>query len=156
MPAPLADDSLIGTDVDNLYLGGSGSDTLADSSPTSSDTYVWGRGDDADLVSDSGGNDRVMLRGDVDAEQIWLRELGNDLEVSIIGTPDKMVIENWYGDEDHQLERFVTTDGRTLLAGDVQNLVDAMASFAPPAQGETMLPDNYRASLAPVMAANWH
>jgi hypothetical protein len=40
-------------------------------------------------------------------------------------------------------------------AAPVQNLVQAMASFSPPAMGQTTLPQDYRDSLAPVLAANW-
>jgi hypothetical protein len=28
--------------------------------------------------------------------QIWFRQSGSNLEVSIIGTPDKLTIQNWY------------------------------------------------------------
>jgi hypothetical protein len=37
----------------------------------------------------------------------------------------------------------------------VQNLVDAMAAFAPPAPGQTTLPPEYASQLNPVIAANW-
>jgi hypothetical protein len=30
-----------------------------------------------------------------------------------------------------------------------------MAAFAPPAAGQTTLPDDYRTALQPVIAANW-
>jgi hypothetical protein len=54
------------------------------------------------------------------------------------------------------VEQFKTTDGaKTLLDSNVQNLVNAMASFAPPAAGQTTLPANYQTSLAPVIATNW-
>jgi hypothetical protein len=42
-----------------------------------------------------------------------------------------------------------------LLGSQVENLVQAMAAFAPPAVGQTTLPQNYRDQLAPVIAANW-
>jgi len=57
---------------------------------------------------------------------------------------------------DNHVEQFKTTDGaKTLLDSNVQNLVNAMASFAPPAAGQTSLPTAYQSSLAPVIAANW-
>jgi hypothetical protein len=43
----------------------------------------------------------------------------------------------------------------TLIDSNVENLVNAMASFAPPAAGQTTLPTDYQTSLAPVLAANW-
>ncbi|MBC7610827.1 MAG: hypothetical protein H7228_14855, partial [Polaromonas sp.] len=53
-------------------------------------------------------------------------------------------------------EQFKTSDGKTLLDSQVQNLVQAMASFSPPAAGQGSLPQNYANSLNPVIAANWH
>jgi hypothetical protein len=55
------------------------------------------------------------------------------------------------------VEQFITraSDGKTLLDSQVQNLVSAMAGFAPPAAGQTTLTAAYQTSLAPVFAANW-
>jgi hypothetical protein len=38
----------------------------------------------------------------------------------------------------------------------VQNLVNAMASFQPPAAGQTMLMPSYQNALAAVIAASWN
>ena len=89
-------------------------------------------------------------------DQLWFRHVGNNLEISIIGTGDKATIGNWYAGAANHLEQFRTTDGRMLLDSQVNNLVNAMAGFAPPAAGQTTLPADYRSSLAPVLAANWH
>jgi hypothetical protein len=42
-----------------------------------------------------------------------------------------------------------------LIDTQVQNLVQAMASFVPPAPGQTTLPQAYQNSLAPLLAADW-
>jgi hypothetical protein len=47
-------------------------------------------------------------------------------------------------------------DGKVLLDTQVESLVSAMASFSPPAAGQTTLPQNYQDSLGSVIAANWH
>ena len=44
---------------------------------------------------------------------------------------------------------------KTLIESNVQNLVNAMSSFAPPAAGQTTLPQNCQDALASVIAANW-
>ena len=41
------------------------------------------------------------------------------------------------------------------MASQVQVLIDAMASFAPPAAGQTTLPSTHQATLAPLIATNW-
>jgi hypothetical protein len=53
------------------------------------------------------------------------------------------------------VEQFKTADNKVLLDSRVENLVQAMAAFAPPAAGQTSLPQNIQDALAPVLAANW-
>ncbi|MBA2722952.1 MAG: hypothetical protein H0W48_03860 [Methylibium sp.] len=75
--------------------------------------------------------------------------------MSIIGSSDSVKVENWYSAARYRTEEFHTADGQMLLESQVQNLVDAMASFALPAAGQTALPADYRTALAPTLAANW-
>lgn len=75
---------------------------------------------------------------------------------TLIGTSDKLTLNNWYSGNANHVEKFQTSDGKTLLDSQVQNLVQAMASFSPPAAGQTTLPTAYQSSLALVIAANWH
>ena len=84
-----------------------------------------------------------------------ISHIGNNLEVSVIGTTDKLSLTNWYLCSQYHVEQFKTSDGKTLLDSQVQNLVSAMAGFSPPAAGQTTLSASYQASLAPVIAANW-
>ena len=49
----------------------------------------------------------------------------------------------------------MTADGKMLLDSQVDALVSAMASFAPPPAGQITLPADYQAALNPVIAANW-
>jgi hypothetical protein len=102
-----------------------------------------------------GNTDVMSFLSGVASEQIWFRQLGNDLEVSIIGTADKALVQNWYLGSQYHVEQFRTSDGRTLLDSKVQELVNAMASFTPPAIGQTTLPPSYQTSLLPVIGADW-
>ena len=99
----------------------------------------------------------VQYQSGIAADQLWFQQSGNDLVVSIIGsgTGDHLTIQNWYSGSQYHVEQFKTADGSTLLDSQVQNLVDAMAAFSPPAQGQTTLPQNYADTLEPVIAANW-
>ena len=106
--------------------------------------------------STAGNTDIARFLSGVAADQIWFQKVGNNLETSIIGTSDKLVIKDWYLGSAYHVEQFKTTDGaKTLLDSNVANLVNAMASSAPPAAGQTTLPTNYQTTLAPVIAANW-
>ena len=88
-------------------------------------------------------------------DQLWFRHVGNNLEVSIIGTSDKATLTNWYLGSQYHVEQFKTSDGKTLLDSKINALVDAMAAFSPPAAGQTTLPTAYQTALNPVIAANW-
>jgi Ca2+-binding RTX toxin-like protein len=150
--------SLSGAAGNDTLDGGAGADTLTGG--TGNDTYIMGRGYAADTVVENdttaGNTDIAQFLSGVATDQIWFRHVGNNLEASIIGTSDKLVLQNWYTGTAYHVEQFKTTDGaKTLLDSNVQNLVNAMASFAPPAAGQTTLPANYQTSLAPVIAANW-
>jgi hypothetical protein len=73
----------------------------------------------------------------------------------VIGTGDKAVSKDWYLGSGYHLERFESGNGKALLDSQVPALVNAMAAFAPPAAGQTTLPQSYRDALAPVIAVNW-
>ena len=123
------------------------------------DTYVLGRGYGAESIweldSSAGNKDVAECGAGISADQLWFRQLGNTLEVSVIGTGDKLGISSWYVGGQHRIEQFKSSDGRTLLDSQVQNLVSAMAAFAPPPMGQTTLPTAYASALAGVLAANW-
>ena len=154
-------DQLDGGAGDDLLLGGAGQDTLSGGSGTDvllggagNDSYLFGRGDGADTVLDTGGNaDVLQFLGGVTADQLWFRRTGLNLEISLIGTDDKVTVAGWYLGA--RVEEFKTADGKTLQDNHVQSLVQAMAAFAPPAAGQTTLPTDYAATLNPVIAANW-
>jgi len=146
---------LTGGAGNDTYSGGLGSDTLSDTSTTSNDIYVWGRAHGADIVTDAGGTDRLDILTGVTEDQVWLRQIGNNLELSVIGTTDSLTINGWYTSPSNQIESFRLADGQALLASQVQQLVNAMATFAPPAAGQTTLPANYAAALTPVIAPSW-
>lgn len=146
-----------GVGADTL-IGYGGNDTLGGG--TGNDTYIMGRGYAADTVIENdataGNTDVAQFLTGVSADHIWFQKIGNNLETSIIGTSDKLVIKDWYLGSANHVEQFKTTDGaKTLIDSNVQNLVNAMASFAPPAAGQTTLPQTYQDALAGVIAANW-
>ncbi len=162
-----ADNVLIGNSGANTLTGGAGNDTLDGGAGndsllggTGDDTYFLGTGSGADLITENdataGNTDLLSVGAGVAIDQLWFRHVGNNLEVSIIGTTDKATIANWYTGTANHVEQFMTSDGHLLLDSQVANLVNAMASFAPPAAGQTTLPPNYQASLEPIIAANWH
>jgi Ca2+-binding RTX toxin-like protein len=169
------DDLLEGKDGNDTLLGGGGIDHLygdagADSldggagddrleGGAGNDTYLLNAGSGVDTITESGGaaggRDTVKVGAGVTAEQLWFRKVDHeDLEVSVIGTEDRVIVKSWAFDR--PIEQFVLSDGKALWAKDVHNLVQAMAAFSPPAAGQTSFAASYRGTLDSVIAANWH
>ena len=160
------DNVITGTTGNNTLTGNAGNDTLDGRAGTDvlvggtgDDTYLFGAGYGRDAIRDNdsttGNSDAAQFLAGIAADQIWLRHLGNNLEASIIGTTDKLTLENWYLGSSYRVEQFKTADNSLLLDSRVEVLVQAMAAFAPPAAGQTTLPPTYQDALAPVIAANW-
>ncbi len=103
----------------------------------------------------AGNQDVLKFSTDVASDQLWFQRNGADLQISIIGTDDQVTVSNWYSGSQYHIEQIKTSDGKTLLDSQVDQLVQAMAGFAPPSAGETTLPQSYQATLVPVLAANW-
>jgi Ca2+-binding RTX toxin-like protein len=153
-----AANTLIGNQGNDILDGRAGADKLTGG--VGNDTYIVGRGYGAELITESdstaGNTDVVQFQAGIATEQLWFRHLGNDLEVSIIGTNDKATIQNWYLGGQYHVEQFKTADGHVLADSQVEALVSAMASFSPPPIGQTTLTQQYQDSLGPTIAANWH
>lgn len=153
-----AADSINGTTVSDFIQGSTGNDTLTGG--LGSDTYRFGLGDGIDIVQETQTNtndvDVVQFSGSINANQLWFSQAGNNLVVSIIGTGDRISVQDWYLDTRNQVEQFRTSDGKFLLQSQVQNLVNAMASYSPPAAGQTSLPADYADSLNLVIIGNWY
>lgn len=149
---------LTGAASADIIGGLTGSDTLIGG--MGNDTYLFARSDGSDTIQENdstpGNTDVLQFQPGINANDLWLRRVGTaDLEISIIGTTDRVTVQNWYSGAQYRVEQFKTADNKVLLDSRVENLVQAMAAFAPPAAGQTSLPQNIQDALAPVLAANW-
>jgi Ca2+-binding RTX toxin-like protein len=149
-------DSLNGGLGNDVLAGGVGNDTLVGG--LGNDSYVFGMGLGQDTINNTdtaNGHDTVLFDAGISADQLWLRQLGNDLEVSIMGTTNSVKVQNWYSNTANQLDSLQLADGKTLLANEVQTLVEAMAAFAAPALGQTSLTTAQHTALDSVIVASW-
>ncbi|MDB5595615.1 MAG: cya 9, partial [Hyphomicrobiales bacterium] len=148
---------LYGQNGNDILSGGAGNDRLEGGA--GSDIYVFGRGDGQDRIADhsalAGEVDVLSLKAGIGADQIWLRRVSNDLEVSIIGSDDKIAFEGWYASNENHVQKMQLADGKSLSESNVDALVNAMASFTPPGAAQFPLPAAYATQLNPVIAANW-
>ncbi|MGA4168694.1 calcium-binding protein [Ralstonia nicotianae] len=160
------DDRLLGGSGNDTLYGGNGNDTLEGGAGNDylvgnegSDTYVfnsgWGQDSIYNYDTSTGRSDVIAFGDGIATDQLWFRRVNADLEVSVIGSTDKTTISNWYSGAAYHVDQFTTADGKRLLDTQVDSLVQAMASFSPPASGQSTLPQNYRDALESVITANW-
>lgn len=149
-------DTIVGGAGSDTLVGGLGNDVLNGGS--GADVYLFDRGDMRDAITDNdataGVSDLVQFGSGISVDQLWFTRFGNHLDVSIIGTSDRLRVNNWYLGERYQIEAFSSTDGQTLTNDRVDDLVDAMSAYSPPTTGQTQLPETY-AALVGVIDASW-
>lgn len=150
-------DVVFGTAGADTIIGGSGNDSLAGGA--GNDVYQVGRGSGYDVIYDvdatAGNVDKVVYGSDVGYDQLWFQRLDGFVEVSIIGTGDKLYLMDWDVGVANQVEEFRTGDGYVLRNTQVNTLITAMAAMTPPGWGQTTLTDAQRQTLAPVFASTW-
>ena len=108
-------------------------------------------------MDNSGTADVVSFLSGVSRDQLWFKHSGNNLEVSIIGTTDKVTVKNWYvGGTVNQVEEVHTATGNVLISSQVESLVTAMSSFTPPSVGTTTLDSGTYASVLSAITTSWN
>lgn len=122
-------DTLYGGDGNDALSGGSGDDVLAGG--TGNDTYVFGSGYGTDTIQENdstGGNTDTVQLG-LNPIDIVFAQTGNNLDLMIHGSADKLTLQSWYSGSAYQEEVFTAADGRHLLNTQVSQLIQAMATF---------------------------
>jgi Ca2+-binding RTX toxin-like protein len=157
-------DKLTGKDGNDTLSGLAGNDTLAGGKGNDSliggkgnDTYLFNRGDGQDVIVDTDStlfNSDLLKLGGATSKQLWLTKAGSNLDIKILGTQDKVTVQNWFGGSANQVEKITASDGKSLSAAKVNALVNAMASFTPPADAAS-LPANTPAAVTKLVASSW-
>lgn len=145
-PTGTGDDTVLNTSGADVLAGGGGADV-----------YTSDRGTGADTIDNrghGGDGDYVVFGSGVAVDQLWFDRLGNDLQVSIIGTSDSTTVVDWYLETANHVSAFLT-GGKQLAHSQVDNLVSAMAAFSPPTVGQTDLTTEQHQQLDTLIAANW-
>jgi len=165
------DDKLKGGDGHDLLVGDAGADRLEGGQ--GNDVYRFDSGFGQDTVdnADAAGHDEIRFgqaSGGL-ANHLWFSRAANDLQVTVVNRlqapdngpdpqstePDKITIAGWYEHPKSRVDLFRSADGQSLTAGQVDNLVNAMAAFGPPPAGSESLSPQQWSTLDTVIAANW-
>jgi len=125
------DDVINGLKGHDRIDGGAGNDTL--SGGWGNDTYVFAMGGGTDTIDNSSSKaqdtDALWFAGDFEPETLWFTQDNNDLVIDVVGTDDRVIVQDWYTTASNELEE-VHVNGQVLLANQVDQLVAAMASFS--------------------------
>jgi Ca2+-binding RTX toxin-like protein len=142
------------------FTGGMGNDTLAGGS--GNDLYNFSRGDGQDTINDSdalsGNQDRLLFGQTINPLYLVISRQANDLRLAIHGTSDSVTIQNWYTNRiANQIEDLQAANGQHLLNTQVDQLIQAMASFSQ----QTGLTwdqaiDQRPQEVQTVLVASWH
>ena len=153
-------DQLVGGSGADQFTGGTGNDTLTGGS--GNDVYNFSRGDGQDTILDSdpfpGNQDRAVFGSTINALDLVISRQANDLRLAIHGSTDSITIQNWYtSPTTNQIETIQAGNGQTLLNAQVDQLIQAMASFSQ----QTGLTwdqaiDQRPQEVQTVLAASWH
>jgi Ca2+-binding RTX toxin-like protein len=145
-----------GAGNDTLY-GNAGTDTLTGG--LGNDTYWLRRNEGTDTIiendSTAGNLDVVAFGTDILANQLWFKQSGQDLLISVIGTTDQMSIKDWFVGVANHVESIISGDHLVLTDSRVQTLVNAMAGLTPPAIGQTSLSASQHSQLDSILNAQW-
>ena len=157
-------DALTGKDGNDTLSGLAGNDTLAGGKGNDSliggkgnDTYLFNRGEGQDVIVDSDStwfNSDLLKVGGATSKQLWLSKSGSNLDIKILGTTDKVTVQDWFASSNNRVEKITAGDGKSLSASKVNALVNAMASFTPPADA-TSLPANTPVAVTKLIARSW-
>jgi len=113
-----------GNSMDNILIGNSGNNTLL--GEEGNDIYIFGGGSGADTVNNFSSDFFAMTtdtiqfsEGITDADLELIRENYN-LRITINGTADSLVIQDYYCGDKHIVDQFTFADGTVLTAAQME------------------------------------
>ena len=134
-------DTLEGDAGDDSLSGGKGNDRLQGNA--GNDTYFFNQGDGVDTISDFDGRtslDTLTFGSGITSDRLGFSHVGNNLEISVRGTADKVIIENWYISSSYQVERISTADNVTIINTALERLIQPMAGAGAPPLNTAVMP----------------
>jgi Ca2+-binding RTX toxin-like protein len=120
-----------GNSLANTLTGNSAANTLTGGA--GNDTYVfnpgWGQDTIAENDSTAGNTDTAIFGGPVRPLDLVLSRAANSLAMALHGSTDKATVQSWYSGTAYQTEVIQAGDGSRLLSNQVDQLIQAMASY---------------------------
>ncbi|MBX3325836.1 MAG: putative Ig domain-containing protein [Nitrospira sp.] len=151
-------DTITGGSGADQFTGGTGNDTLIGNS--GNDLYYFSRGDGQDTIIDSdpfrSSQDRAVFGATINPLDLIISRQVNDLRLAVHGSADQVTIRDWYLSPNDRIETVQAGNGTLLLSSQVDQLIQAMASFSQQSgltwdQAIDQRPQDVQA----ILAANW-
>ncbi len=109
----LGDDTLNAGAGDDVLIGEYGNDTLIGG--TGDDSYFVEAGERNKVVNDVSGIDQIVFGDGINVLDLTVTQSSNDLVVQL-SPNDSVTIQDWFANDEQQVERFVfTNDNLTIL-----------------------------------------
>ncbi|MCI8668856.1 MAG: hypothetical protein HFI34_04930, partial [Lachnospiraceae bacterium] len=115
-------DKLYGDAGDDVLDGGIGDDFLEGGA--GNDTYLFGRGYGTDRIADNLGSNRVSFGEGINVEDLELLRNDRNLELSIAGTEDHLILSNYFYNSSWQNFEYTFADGTVLEKEDVSAILE--------------------------------
>jgi len=128
-------DTLTGTALGDVFDGKGGTDTEIGGG--GNDTYLLQPSYGA-LTIENGVASSNVANGTLSIlnespDDIWLKQVGNDLQVDVMGTSTEATIQGWFSNSYSQLNSITTTDSsgtKSVLDTQLSQLIQAMATYS--------------------------
>lgn len=121
----LGDDSIDGGTGNDILIGGAGNDRLEGGE--GSDIYLFGRGHGKDTIKNfdlSNSVDAIQYKDGILSSDVTVSRDGSNLILSIAGTPDSVVIENYFASNAYyHLDEIRFSDGQTWSRSAIEAIV---------------------------------
>ncbi|HEB87300.1 MAG TPA: calcium-binding protein, partial [Gammaproteobacteria bacterium] len=112
-----------------LLDGGTGNDVLYGSA--GNDTYVFNAGYGQDTIVDNHSGDADKIEAGFDPLSLIFKRAQNNMDMHIAGSTDTLTVKDWYSSaNNNKMETINSRDGSALLGSQVNQLIQAMATFS--------------------------
>lgn len=99
------------------------------------------------------GDDILKLKG-VNPEQLWFEKAGNNLLIGLVGTDDRVTVNNWYASDYYKIGSIEAGDS-ALAYTQVAQMVQALAVIGAPGAVDGGWTEEQQQDLNPIVAAYW-
>ena len=121
----LGDDSLSGNGGKDILDGGEGNDYLRGGS--GDDTYIFGKSYGIDTIYDNSGLNVIKFTDNVNPNELSLKKNVWNLEISINGTEDKLIIQDYFYSDNNSNLKYTFADGTKWVKDDITAILKVVS-----------------------------